>query len=767
MLTFRQSIVAFDFDVTRSAIAAISSDSTLTMWNIRDPKLPFWQHRIRGDDMPSSLTFVDGGVVIGRKNGTVFQLLNGMSWNVLSTVKFVNGNGEDPDMFGHANYDSRIQTLWIANNRRESMIAFKINFDVNTPSPGGEDTRGAFFDQVVEFVGPKPTIHFVILTADADPHGAEAHAACVAAKVAPGELALVAFSVHSSGVDQVLIRKEWYDNAFATTPAKIPSFTPRAVAPPPQIEQRSQLPPASYTIPPASQAQAPMQALAGPARVKTPPPDDVEGVDSRDEGRAQEQKGKGPKGRKNNDDGGKGAEVKGKASETGGAESPIATALTKEIRKVEENLHTRIGRLIGKELDKQRQCPADHSCLAGKLICIADQRLEDARANEQAADFIRQEKILKLISTELTKNTTRVVEMAVKAEVQSSVLPALENITKTEVKAALNNQISKGLADSMKQVGLQPVLMTSSSSYSQALPTEIERLLMRPDVSSHIARTFSGAVTPVIEKHVKDAISKTLIPAYSQQSAAMHQELSREMHSEILNLKKEIITWQSEALRGQEVRLQDDARKLNAECCLQSVIRDLEQSVRLLSDRIKYLTMNVPSMPAPQLSAPPAQRGSPASLGGSQLGQGSMGQNLRHPTLQPLSQPQPPSSYAPQHSSFAPQQQQQQQQPPPSAHSQWFGPNIAAPQASHPVAPPPTHQPTPPLAANEEWDDTYLAVLGSQDTRQLRELLARSNPEIVMPSSGTGPLSQAVVLTLVHRVCSLVASRKACANTWS
>lgn len=83
---------------------------------------------------------------------------------------------------------------------------------------------------------------------------------------------------------------------------------------------------------------------------------------------------------------------------------------------------------------------------------LSDSRLEEARANEQAADFVRQEKILKLISTELTKNTTRVVEMAVKAEVQSSVLPSLENITKTEVKAALNNQISKGLAESMKQV---------------------------------------------------------------------------------------------------------------------------------------------------------------------------------------------------------------------------------------------------------------------------------------------------------------------------
>lgn len=40
--------------------------------------------------------------------------------------------------------------------------------------------------------------------------------------------------------------------------------------------------------------------------------------------------------------------------------------------------------------------------------------------------------------------------------------------------------------------------------------------------------------------------------------------------------------------------------------------------------------------------------------------------------------------------------------------------------------------------------------------RQLRELLARSNPEVILPSSGKGPLSQAVVLTLIHRLASIV-----------
>jgi hypothetical protein len=59
---------------------------------------------------------------------------------------------------------------------------------------------------------------------------------------------------------------------------------------------------------------------------------------------------------------------------------------------------------------------------------------------------------MKLISQELTKNTTRVVEAAVKSEVMNSVLPALENITKTELKAAMGGNLTKSLSDAIKQV---------------------------------------------------------------------------------------------------------------------------------------------------------------------------------------------------------------------------------------------------------------------------------------------------------------------------
>ncbi|TFY75795.1 hypothetical protein EWM64_g8217 [Hericium alpestre] len=685
-------LVAFEFDVAHSAIATMSEDSTLTFWNIRD-KHAFWSQKIRGDDTPSSITCVEGGLVLGRKNGTEFQLLQSMSKNVLAIVKFVNEDADDPEMFGHANYDSRIQTLWVANNRRDSMIAFKLGFEAVLNPSGTEEVR-PYFEQVVEFVGPKPTIHFVILTADADPTGEEAHAACVAAKVPIGDLALVAFSVHSTGVDQVLIRREWFDGALIGTGSKFPPALPPALE---SVALELKIQRQATQSSPSHKA---LHSVAAPvsSRLRTPPSEEAEADLTREEGRSADIRGRG-KGKNvgwkdKDENGGREKEKLGKGTDSGSSESQLGTAMMKEIKKMEENLYSRIGRLVGKELDKQHQ------------------RLEEVRASEQAADFARQEKILKLISNELTKNTTRVVEMAVKTEVQTSVLPALENITKNEMKAALSGQIAKGLGDTM----------------NKALPSEIERMLIRPDMSNHIARTFSSAITPIIERHVKDAITNTLIPAYSQQSSAMYQDLCREMHAEMLNIKKEVIAWQSEALRGQE-----------------DLIRDLEQSIRSLSDQVKY--MNVKSVnPLGPRRSPVPPSGGPVPMvpfdPQQHLRQGNMVPGL------------PPSNT---YGSFL---SQHVQQVPPSqsgTHGAWFPSSMPAPQASHPVLPPPapTHQSSP-MQSEEPWDDIYLAVLGTQDPRQLRELLARSNPEVVMPLTGSSPLSQAVILTLVHRLAAAI-----------
>ena len=55
---------------------------------------------------------------------------------------------------------------------------------MSTPLPGGgELIRSGYFGQAAEFVGPKPTVNSDILTADAGPHGDEAAAVWVAAKL--------------------------------------------------------------------------------------------------------------------------------------------------------------------------------------------------------------------------------------------------------------------------------------------------------------------------------------------------------------------------------------------------------------------------------------------------------------------------------------------------------------------------------------------------------------------------------------------------------
>ncbi|KAF8905988.1 hypothetical protein CPB84DRAFT_1705198 [Gymnopilus junonius] len=704
LFTVDNPVVAFDFDVPHYCLATISEDSTLTIWHMSNSS-PYAVHKIRGDDVPSSLTFVDGGIVVGRKNGTIFQLLSATNKAILSTINFVNGNQEDPDMFGHVSYDSRIQTLWVANSRRESLIALKIHLE---PSfSGGEETVLGHIEQVAEFSGIKPTIHFVILTADADPHGDEAHAACVAAKITPGELALVGFSVHSTGVDQVLIRKEWFDAALSHADSKYPIFDlPHSLlVPETKSQPRQPLPPIPAG---ASQSQQP-PAYPSP-RARTPPSDDVDNEYS--EARLSDTKSKAAKGKnvnwKEKDESGKALDKGAKPSDAAIInDSTLGLALSREIKKTEESLHSRIGKLIGKEMDKQHQ------------------RFEETRLHEQAEDFARQEKILKLISTELTRNTTRVVEMAVKNEVQNSVLPALENITRNEVKAALNDQVGISLVEHI----------------NRTLPVEMEKILLRPALSNHFGNLITSSFTPVIERQIKELLGTNFYQYHSQQTSTLHQDLVRELRSEVSAIKSDLGNWHNETVRTQEAS-----------------IRELEHTVRALSDQVKFLSLSGAAPPPPIHHIQAPQQPQATVTGPPIPTQANINPaHLRQPNIPPANPPVAP--YAQPHPPF--QQQQQPVQPPP-LQQQWYSP-IAAPQASHPAQiqipqasiPQPQQERTPPLKP-DQWDENYLGVLHLQDPNKLRDLLTRTNPDLVFPLNGAALVSQAVILTLVHRLSAII-----------
>lgn len=248
-------------------------------------------------------------------------------------------------------------------------------------------------------------------------------------------------------------------------------------------------------------------------------------------------------------------------------------------------------------------------------------------------------------------------------------------------------------------------------------------------------------------------MSSAFLQFHAQQSSTLQQEIMRELRSEIAAIKSDLGGRQNEALRSQE-----------------ATIRDLERTVRSLSEQVKYLTINTAP---PQISTlhhlqqPQQAQNTSAGPPPSQLQSSVSGpSHLRSINLAPPSNPAPPTYTQP----LPPFQQA----PQPSIHQQWYS-SIAAPQASHPATipqPPSTtsqDEKTPPppkpsssgtatatastATSTEDWDTIYLDVLTSQDVNRLRSLLSRTNPEIVLPLNGPALVSQAVILTLVHRVC--------------
>jgi len=199
----------------------------------------------------------------------------------------------------------------------------------------------------------------------------------------------------------------------------------------------------------------------------------------------------------------------------------------------------------------------------------------------------------------------------------------------------------------------------------------------------------------------------------------MHQDLSREIHSEILNLKKEVVTWQSDALKGTE-----------------NLIRDMEQSIRGLSEQVKALTSQVSASTAAH-----ARTSTPRS-------------NLTESTTVV-------SDYSHMGKSSAP--------PMPSGNTSFLPPYSQPSSWVNAPMPPPIQQPLGPppqtlLPVNipqqqhvqqprhDDWDDTFLNVLGLHDQAKLRELLSRTPPDVAMPSGQPSPLSQTVILALIHRL---------------
>ncbi|EJT98340.1 hypothetical protein DACRYDRAFT_24399 [Dacryopinax primogenitus] len=749
-------------------LATVTTTSEVTFWSLGDidPR-PLWRGTVPGSGKPSSAHFVSTeGLVLGRRQGTVFQLLSGLAGRVVEEARFDAGSGSVGEFeeggsrgFGHVAYDSRLGALWVANSVRPSLFALRPLVPSGTVRPTG-------FYPTLEFPLPEPMINITLAT-DVAYRGGASDGSDRQSPV-HHDNAVTAFAVHTGGVHQVQVARESWEETISrgeslssldlSGPGPVP-----AAAGASESEHLAEIPDedepegdqdtgAEMEEPVRSMPSAPVlqpgarvpiatrqERVSGESILPRPAASltSITGVplmaqvdDSAEHSgssrgitnpappaKSRKEKEREKHEEKRKDESGKDKEKqKDETLPAALANDPLGAALTREMRRVEESLQSAVTRILGSEMERQQKT------------------FDSRRQKDQEDEYKRQETMLKMISVELTKNTSRVVENAVKQEVQTTVLPALEAIAKSEIRNSVNGQIAKGLGDSMRTT----------------LPNEIEKLLLRPDVSNHIARTFSSAVTPLVEKNVKDTITRSLLPAYQQQTQIMQQALMHEIHTEILNVKKEIVGWQSDVLTD-----------------VQTTMNSLEQQFVQLSEQVRTLSLQVK---APSRSQGGTPTHTPSHLRGSGNSIMAMGPPPALPTLLNQTAPSWPLMQNTQQGPMGPQFQPGPVYPP--GNSQ-YGPPAGPPGPPQQMPQPqqsqqaqreqniqmPQPQPPPSQVLGfrpEDWDEAFLTVLTSGETRQLRELLSKCNADIIMPANGQGPLSQAVILTIVTRLSTMV-----------
>jgi hypothetical protein len=373
------TIAAFAFDPARNALATLSSDSVLTMWNLAN-QLSFWSGKVNGEGQPSSMFFVESGVIIGRKRNTVVQLLPNSSTNVLATLRFTMSEAiqDEKDFFSHIAYDSRLKILWAANSHRSSLMALKINHEATST------LAAPSFEQVLDFPILHPTISLGILSPEAyeleelerakevSTNGTVAGPTGAMMESIPpsGQVALIAYVIHTGGVDQILMEKRDLDLAMSSVQTKLP---PSSSSAPPTT-----LAPAAPSNGPGP---APSKRAASPMRARSPLTDaEVEGgaetmVDPKEhrKGKLRNREKKGDKQQQQQQQQKpqqsqqppalvpapaptvtSSSEASVALGPAGVASSSDGGSIFREIHKIEESLQSRISAVMGKEFREHR-----------------------------------------------------------------------------------------------------------------------------------------------------------------------------------------------------------------------------------------------------------------------------------------------------------------------------------------------------------------------------------------------------------------------------
>ncbi|CAE6479483.1 unnamed protein product [Rhizoctonia solani] len=187
-------VISFGFDYRSDSVAILSFGGSISFFVIHG-HYRIWKATIQGPGQPYSLDIYDWGMLVGWKQGSVFQLFTPFSTNIISTFQFT----DSTDLVAKTNaeshtclcYDSQIRVLWVAHSARSSILAVHIPVEADNPRPESIHMNAyQVFEQIVEIPTPTP-ITGISLAASAD-----------------GLAVVNVYVTNASGVDRIIFNQD-------------------------------------------------------------------------------------------------------------------------------------------------------------------------------------------------------------------------------------------------------------------------------------------------------------------------------------------------------------------------------------------------------------------------------------------------------------------------------------------------------------------------------------------------------------------------------
>ncbi|KAI5455514.1 hypothetical protein NCC49_000322 [Naganishia albida] len=307
--------------------------------------------------------------------------------------------------------------------------------------------------------------------------------------------------------------------------------------------------------------------------------------------------------------------------------------------------------------------------------------------------------------------------MAQEVERQQTLVTLVTDVIDRDVKDMMQRIVSEQLEEKVVPLIADTLQRQTAHAFNSTIPAQINAALQDTVLSQverslipHLGRTFTATLSPIVERNVRALIADTLVPKFMGGVDVISDELSGAIHREMLEVRKDVLVEQSAQLKASEAMIESMTSSM---MLLISQVKDLSEQVKELKlsqarpPQAAPLPVAVPSMPPQMASAPPVLP-TPQTL----------------PTI-----PQQPTQVVPPRPVVAP-----------------GPPQVAGPNST--------------LSAQQPEEEFLNALMTMGDDELIRFVTSRVNriPEYLPgPGQGTCPLSQQVLLTMIHRLSKAMA----------